>query len=661
MRIGMFTDAYTPDVNGVVSSIVTLQQELIKMGNEVFIITTKPVGKEEGSDDHLLRLSGIELKNLYGYVLTSPYHFFALEKIRQMRLDVIHVHTEFSVGIFARIVSKNLKIPLVSTYHTMYEDYTHYVNIFDSKTVEKVAKHATRSLSRLYGDACTMLIVPSEKTKKRMEFYGVRKDIKVIPTGLEISQFDPNNTSKEKIAGLRKGLGYKPNDFVLAYIGRVAEEKSIDLIIKAFQNIKNDQKPIYLVVVGDGSELNKLKELTKELDLSDYVQFTGRIPHDEIPAYYHMSDAFASASLTETQGITYIEAFASGLAVFARPDEVLDGLVDEGITGFLFKTPAQLATKLEKYAEYSVQQRKEIHDEAIKRAQNYDCGLFGRRVLAVYQEAIDIYGKDYIISKVKMTDDLVTLTLTNNEQAYKVTVTLDQYSSGRYHKGLRISKDEMTVLLEEEKYALAYSACLKKLASKDRTVKEIYDYLTNETELEIKDINKIVTILEEHGYLNDYRYMMTQIESMQVMKYGHNRIVKTLVKKGIVQDEIEKVLDQENENLEIQRGTKWAERTASLIHDRSVKAKKSEMYRRLAYQGYDQQDSEIIMSKLDFSEDQAKEKELLEKVADKAYKRYAKKYEGSKLRNTTFRFLISQGFQYNDVYEVLSQMEVKDE
>ena len=105
MRIGLFTDTYTPDINGVVSSIVTLQRELEKNGHDVYVITNHKAMtmKKEGN---VLRLPGLELKWLYGYKLSTPYHFSARDEIRKMQLDVIHVHTEFGVGMFGRIVAK---------------------------------------------------------------------------------------------------------------------------------------------------------------------------------------------------------------------------------------------------------------------------------------------------------------------------------------------------------------------------------------------------------------------------------------------------------------------------------------------------------------------------------------------------------------------------
>lgn len=140
MRIGLFSDTYLPDINGVVSSIVTLQKELEKNGHEVFVIANHKGLLHSKREGNVLRLPGFELKWLYGYILSTPYHFSAKDDIKAMNLDLIHVHTEFGIGIFARIVAKDLGIPLVCTYHTMYEDYTHYINKFDIEGIDKVGK-----------------------------------------------------------------------------------------------------------------------------------------------------------------------------------------------------------------------------------------------------------------------------------------------------------------------------------------------------------------------------------------------------------------------------------------------------------------------------------------------------------------------------------------
>ncbi|TFG82505.1 MAG: hypothetical protein E4G74_02575, partial [Erysipelotrichales bacterium] len=207
MRIALFTDTYLPDINGVVSSIVTLQKELEKNGHEVFIVTTHSSLLRTSYEHNILRLTGVELKALYGYVLTSPIHIWALNTIRDMKLDIIHAHTEFGIGIFARIVARLLKLPLVSTYHTTLEDYTHYVNIFNLKSFEKFARKSVSRLTKLYGDACTELIVPSHKIMEMLVRYCIKKDIHVIPTGLDLAKFDRDEVSLAKAATLRLSYG----------------------------------------------------------------------------------------------------------------------------------------------------------------------------------------------------------------------------------------------------------------------------------------------------------------------------------------------------------------------------------------------------------------------------------------------------------------------
>ena len=657
MRIGMFTDAYTPDINGVVSSIVTLKNALEKEGHEVFVVTTKSSASKDEVDDHVLRLAGIELDSFYGYVLTSPIHLSALDKIRKMNLDVIHVHTEFGVGIFARIVSNRLSIPIVSTYHTMYEDYTHYVNIFNLKSVDRVAKRAVYSLSKLYGEKCTALICPSPKTKERLEAYGIKKKIHVIPTGLDLERFEPNKTDEETKKALRAEMGVKDDEFLLVYVGRIAAEKSVDIVIETFTIIKKLQKKIRLAIVGGGPQLDELRQLAKQLDLEDYVVFTDRKPHTMIPSYYHASDAFVSASLSETQGMTFIEALASGLVVFARPDDVLTDLVLEDKTGFLFTSKEEFADKLIKFSEMSQEDKETMYQNAIRQVEVYDSRVFGQTVLGVYEHAIDIYQKVYDIQAIRMKDYMVELTLGSKGDEKKITITLDLYMEKKYHINAKIMPKEFEELLQHEKYAKAYNQCIRKIASKDRTRKEMYDFLTTETELDIKSINEIIQKLEDKGYIDDKQYMLSQIESMRALNVGNHKIVLTLVKKGIPQDVVEKELEQEEHELEVARGVKWAQRILSKPTDKSLKMQKMDMQKKLYQQGYDTETVHEIMDELKFEVSEETEKSNLHKQAEKIWKKYSSKYEGAKLRNAVFRSLASKGFSYDDIYSAVEEVE----
>ena len=154
-----------------------------------------------------------------------------------MNLDLIHVHTEFGIGIFARIVAKDLGIPLVCTYHTMYEDYTHYINKFDIEGIDKVGKKVTASFSKMVVDTCEAVIAPSEKTREALVKYGVTTPIHIIPTGLDLDKFNRERIPAEDIQKLRAQYHLSAEDKVMLYVGRVAHEKSCLLYTSIWQRI----------------------------------------------------------------------------------------------------------------------------------------------------------------------------------------------------------------------------------------------------------------------------------------------------------------------------------------------------------------------------------------------------------------------------------------
>ena len=324
MRIGLFTDAYLPDINGVVSSVATLKEALEKKGHTVYVVSNHK-GTNIVMEDHVLRLGGLELKKFYGYKMSSPIQIGAEKYIRDMNLDVIHVQTEAGVGIFARQMARQLHIPLVYTYHTMYEDYTHYVNPLDIETIEKMGRKAVQSLSRMLGNGAQAVIAPSEKTKQALIQYGVTTPIYIVPTGLDLSLFKKDNLDQERIEHIREEIGLRKDDHVVVFVGRIAKEKSIDVPIRAIA--KSSDPHLHLVIVGGGTDEDYYKEIVAQCNVEDRVHFLGKKPKEQIAYYYAAFDCFVSASLTETQGMTYLEALATGLPIFGRRDEVLSELL----------------------------------------------------------------------------------------------------------------------------------------------------------------------------------------------------------------------------------------------------------------------------------------------------------------------------------------------
>ncbi|HAM63346.1 MAG TPA: hypothetical protein DCP62_06815 [Erysipelotrichaceae bacterium] len=388
MRIGIFSDTYAPDVNGVVTSVMLLQKTLEDHGHEVFVITNHPKLIDIHYQNHVLRLPGIKLKSLYGYVMTSPIQLRAYRMIRKMKLDLIHVHSDFGVGMFSRFISFRLNLPIVFTYHTEIENYTHYINPLELRSVEKFSRFAVAKLSKQLGDHSTAVIAPSKKTKDMLLRYGVKKDIFIVPTGVDLERFSSASLDINRMTKIRLAYGILPEECLFIYVGRIAKEKSIDLVIDGFHHVDFESFKCKLLIVGDGPQLNELRQQVLDLNLEKQVKFAGKKSADDVPYYYNAAQAFICASRTETQGLTYLEAMASGLPILARPDKVLEGLVHEGTTGFYFETEEELARTVERFARRSKEEVDELKKNIHETIRQLDREVFYHNIMEVYESAL---------------------------------------------------------------------------------------------------------------------------------------------------------------------------------------------------------------------------------------------------------------------------------
>lgn len=339
MNIGIFTDCYYPQINGVISSILILREELIKRGHKVTIITVKVPGYKDSSED-VIRINSIPFSKWREFRLAMPFFVQNYKQIKALNLDLIHTHTEFSIGLLGKYIARILNIPLIHTYHTMYEDYTHYLLPITKgrRLVKKLIIYGSKNYVKKYN----AIIAPSYKTKSALERYGVKNDIYIVPTGIDLKKFQHVETNHPKIQEIRNELSLCPDDLVILSLGRISEEKSIDIIIKQMVDVKKFFQNAKLVIVGDGPYKNKLVQLTESLNLTDNVIFTGRIPWKDVTYYYNMADVFVSASKTETQGLTILEAMASGTPVVVYNDDNVKGVISDKVSGRLFTTKEEL-------------------------------------------------------------------------------------------------------------------------------------------------------------------------------------------------------------------------------------------------------------------------------------------------------------------------------
>ena len=657
MRIGLFTDTYVPDINGVANSTYILCSELRAAGNDVFVVAPKHgVGLAEWNDDHtILYLGGMTVKALYGYAITSPLHVHAFNMVKELDLDVIHVQTEFGVGIFARTCARQLGIPLVSTYHTTYEDYTHYANFFDSATFDVYAKKLVARLSQIVGDTSIEVIAPSEKTRELLERYHVHTKINVIPTGLDLQKFRPENRDREKCEQLRKSFGFTSSDIVFIYVGRIAEEKSVDIIIDGFIAAEQSVPEAKLLIIGAGPDLERMQERAKD---HPSIILAGSRPIDEIHHYYGMADAFLSASLSETQGITFIEALASGIPIFVRRDEALYSLVKENQNGWYFAGPEDLAERVSMYCSLTEDARRSMGAFCTSSVMSYSKEHFCRKVLEVYEEAIWLYHNMWEVTSLRIKGETVVLTAENeNGEQNRILMSLDDCLKEGIKQGSKLTVRHLEDLKEREEYIKAYQACLRRISVKDRTRYELFDWMRTHTGCSGQEMDRILDTLEEKGLIDDRAYCENAVRSMRAALTGRGNIVRSLKKKGVSPQMIEEVLGDTSDTA---YADAYAEKTAASIHDRSLAGKRQKVMSRLIARGYDAETARASAESLDLSEDERIQDDVLRRAVQKARKRYERKQSGRQLKNMVYRYCMTQGFRSDDILRILEETEWTD-
>ncbi len=388
MRIGLFTDTYPPFINGVSTSVFMLKKALEKQGHQVFVVTINPESFHYGFDEDktVVRIPGLPI-GIYDYRVTTVYPLRAMNIIRKWKLDVIHSHTEFSVGTFARFVSRQYNIPLVHTYHTLYEDYVYYIT---KGYFDKPSKKIVEYLTQFYCDkTANELIVPTKKIYDLFkEKYNVDKNIYIIPTGIEIDRFYEENVNAKEVEKVRKKLGLDPKSFNILFVGRLAKEKNVDLLLSAQQKINAKDKNVNLIIVGDGPDMEEYKDTSKKLGIEKNVIFVGKVPWEDVPKYYRLANIFATASTSETQGLTVIEAMAASVAPICIDDESFRNTVVDGYNGEIFKDEKEY---IEAVTDLKADRKKleMLQKQARLNAEIHSSRYYGERVAAVYKHAIE--------------------------------------------------------------------------------------------------------------------------------------------------------------------------------------------------------------------------------------------------------------------------------
>ncbi|HZJ85384.1 MAG TPA: glycosyltransferase family 4 protein [Syntrophomonadaceae bacterium] len=326
MKIGIFTDSYKPYTSGVVTSICTFKEELAKLGHEIYVFAPNYPDYRE-KEENVFRFYSLPSPTNPDYALAIPVYPGINVLLKKLDLDIIHVHSPFLLGRVGLRYAKRYHIPLLFTYHTMYDQYAHYVPL-----AQDLAKEMAVKYSNYFCNQCDHVIVPSTDVKEMLEGYHIKTPISVIPTGVPLHKF-----TGKKSNWLRDKYKVPKDNKILLFVGRLTKEKNLSFLIEAFKQVKKSLANTTLVLTAQGPLEDELKKLTYGLGLSldTEVIFTGALPFDTLVDVYYSADLFVFSSVTETQGLVLIEAMAAGLPVVAISASGVLDMVDSGINGIL--------------------------------------------------------------------------------------------------------------------------------------------------------------------------------------------------------------------------------------------------------------------------------------------------------------------------------------
>ena len=384
MKIGFFTDTYFPQVSGVATSIKTLKDELEKMGHEVFIFTTTDPNAPE-FEEGIIRMPIVPFISFKDRRIVVRGMWYAYLIAKELELDLIHTHTEFGAGILGKMVGKKMRIPVIHTYHTMYEDYLHYIG--NGKVLRPTH---VKYFSRFFANHSTGVVCPSERVIEKLNSYGVVAPMRIIPTGIEIEKFKRPDITEDMKRELRASLALKEEDLLLLSLSRISYEKNIQAIVRGLPEVIATLPTARLVIVGKGPYKEELEALVQEMALAEYVTFTGEIPNEEVALYYQAADYFVSASTSETQGLTYTEAMAAGTQMVVEGNDYLNHLISDPSLGVTFAGDADFAKSFIEYVQANIPKDPQTLEQKMY---EISAEYFGKTMIQFYHDMIDYYEK----------------------------------------------------------------------------------------------------------------------------------------------------------------------------------------------------------------------------------------------------------------------------
>ncbi|MCR5353518.1 MAG: glycosyltransferase [Clostridiales bacterium] len=379
MKILLLHDVKPEKQNGVSISLAILLRELEKTGHDVRVLTLSDDAKS-CKEGNVYALASMPAFIYPGIRLRTKKHSKYVRELVKWGPDVIHTNCEFSTFEIAKYIYKKCEKKPVWI-HTLHTDYRYYVGPFVKN------RFVTEKFIPWYLNRCFLrsdaLIVPTSKTYDYVKTgkFSDKINTVIIPTGIDFSELGAERRSE--IPQTRKELGIPGDAKVVIFLGRVSSEKNLDELAEFFAEYVKTHDNTYFLSVGDGPSKETLKKKIKKLGIENKAVIHDGVPHSEIRKYYDAADVFASASMSETQGLTFYEALYCNLPVIAKDRRCLEDAITEGQNGAFFDDEESFIRALD-----SVIDVKNGKENSKQLPECFESEKFASSVLKLYEEEL---------------------------------------------------------------------------------------------------------------------------------------------------------------------------------------------------------------------------------------------------------------------------------
>ena len=378
LKILITTDLFTTETNGVVTSVKNLRDELCARGHQVCILTVSD-NLHSHKDGDVYYIRSVSMEKVYPNVrMPVSYRHKLIQELIDWKPDIIHSQCEFFSFQFASRISRITGAPIVHTYHTLYEQYVTSYFIPSRRVGDFLVKH----LSRKRLKKVKTLIAPTHKVEAVLQGYGMGNPIEIVPSGISLEQHHRQLTPQQRLEK-RRELGIRDEDQVLLNLGRLGGEKNLTELMALFAQARSSNDQLVFLIVGDGPAREELEREAVRLGVREHVIFAGMVPPDQVQNYYQLGDIFVSASTSETQGLTYIEAAANGLPLLCRQDDCLQDVIQPGENGYEYTSAGEFLQVIDQMMA-NPQWRSSAASRSREIAANFDKKAFGEAVESIY-------------------------------------------------------------------------------------------------------------------------------------------------------------------------------------------------------------------------------------------------------------------------------------